>query len=511
MILLLSYTGISGKIYKLNNNLGEGGEGIVYDLVNDNKQVAKIYKDNHFKTKGERDTTERKLKAMLSMKLSGYVNNMLLFTWPQDILYCNGMMVGFIMPKVSSNLKIYSIYRMGNDVKKIYPKFTWKYSVQFAYNLAWVVQYLHSNGIVVGDFNQNNIYVDTKTSAVVLVDCDSFDITDPNTGEHFPCTVGFSEVLAPELQTIGNLKNGRFTKESDLFSLAIHIFRLLMKNADPFGGIIASGPSTSNVPQNQAIINGECQYVRNVGKIIPKWSPKLDAMPPEIQRLFEKTFNYTAITAIQNRHKRATAEEWCNALIPYAQSGSNKKLKTCIHNSLHVYAAHNKRCPWCVCDGLDYDPDTERLEKLMKTVSRCIQWLIILSVISEFIYLYRLEGNYQFLWNAFYSNFSNLKAVLLERRFFFDVGIFQGKYAQFSENLTMLGQQYSISVKMNNFVENNLVLILHCTDQFLNVSVMIPVFIERIKYLFDVSKDNIFMYGGIVFEKLKGLVPFGGK
>lgn len=508
---MLSYIGSSGQIYKLNNNLGEGGEGIVYDLINDNRQVAKIYKNTHFKSKRERDKTERKLKAMVSMKLSGYVNNILMFTWPQDILYYNGVMVGFIMPKVNSNLKIYSIYRMGNDVKKIYPKFTWKYSVQFAYNLAWVVQYLHLNGIIVGDFNQNNIYVDTNTGAIVLVDCDSFDITDPQTGEHFPCTVGFSEVLAPELQTVGNLKNGRFTKESDLFSLAIHIFRLLMKNADPFGGIIASGPSTSSIPQNQAIINGECQYVRNVGKIIPLWSPRLDAMPPEIQRLFEKTFNYTAINAIQNSRKRATAEEWCNALLPFAKSGPNRNLKTCAHNSLHVYASHNKICPWCQCEGLDYDPVTEKLEKAFKTVSKCIRWLIILSIMGELLYLFLANVDRQILWNIFYNNYLNLKNTLLKRSLYFDIGIFQEKYAQFSRNQFFVLQQSSISNKMNYMVENNLTLIHHCTEQVSNVSIMISVLIERIKYLFDASKENINLYFRIAVEKIIGHIPFGGK
>ena len=40
MIGLLSYRGSSGKIYKLNHNLGEGGEGIVYGLLDDDKHAA---------------------------------------------------------------------------------------------------------------------------------------------------------------------------------------------------------------------------------------------------------------------------------------------------------------------------------------------------------------------------------------------------------------------------------------------------------------------------------------
>ncbi len=343
------YKGLKGNIYQLNNVLGQGGEGVVYDLLNDSTRVAKIYKADHFKSKKERDTMERKLKTMLSMKLTGYVDNLFLFTWPMDILYDSGTMVGFIMPRVSSNLKIFSICRIDKSVKAAYPDFTWKYSVQFAYNLAVVVQYLHSKGIIVGDLNQNNIFVDSHTSAVILIDCDSFDILDASTGEHFPCTVGFSEILAPELQQVGNMKNGRFTKESDDFSLAIHIFRLLMNNSDPFGGIMASGRSLSGIPANQAIINGECQYVRDVGKKLPETSPKFEAMPPEIQRLFIKTFDYNALTNQQRISRRATADEWVKALYPYAYKEPNPNLITCKKNRHHVYPAHNISCPWCVC------------------------------------------------------------------------------------------------------------------------------------------------------------------
>ena len=525
MIGLLSYRGSSGKIYKLNHNLGEGGEGIVYGLLDDDKHVAKIYKENYFKTKSERDTAERKLKAMVAMQLSGYVDDKLRFTWPQDILYEDDEelgMVGFIMPRVPSSLKIYSVYRMDDAVKKIYPEFTWKYSLQFAYHLAWVVQYLHSKDIVVGDFNQNNIYVDTDTKAVVLIDCDSFDITDPYTREHFPCTVGFSEVLAPELQTVGNVRNGRFTKESDNFSLAIHIFRLLMRNADPFGGIIASGASTSSIPQNQAIINGECQYVRNVGKIIPKWSPKLEAMPVEIQELFKKTFDYTATTALRNRRRRATAEEWCNALRPYTRTGQNRRLKQCSHDPLHIYASHNRRCPWCVCEGKTYVPDPidlNHLKKAFQILSRVLQCLMVLSILSELGYLgylclYRSTGDYRTMWSMFCKNVLIIRENLLGNPLFLNLGyfkleieIFADKFAQFCSNLDFLRRSDLGFICGKNFLENNQLVIHHSVEQFWNVSVMIPVLIGQIKNLFGILQNNTAFYLGMVMKKIKGLIP----
>ena len=346
------YTGLSGRVYKTSNQLGVGGEGYVMSIEGNNKQVIKLYKNTKFKNTIERQSMERKLRVMISMNVPIFHNGNICLAWPQDIVYENGIMVGFVMPKITTKYKIYDIYRGGdNSVReRLYPNYTWKYSVQFAHNLAWIVDHLHSMNIVIGDFNQNNVAVDPTTSTIILIDCDSFDITDPTTGEHFPCCVGLPEMLAPELQKVGSLINGRFTKESDNFSLAIHIFRLLMENADPFGGVItvSGAPSVSESDANQAIINGECVYVRNIhGKEIPKWSPKIDVLPRDVIALFNKTFNYTAITAMIQRFSRATAGEWVHTLAPYGAADPNRLLKHCRKNRHHVYAKHNTRCPWC--------------------------------------------------------------------------------------------------------------------------------------------------------------------
>lgn len=360
-----TYTGVTGSTYNLAGQLGAGGEGTVFNIKGSSDKVAKLYKPEKIQDKVLRDAKERKLRAMLQMKIPVKVDGLLRLAWPLDILYSQGRMVGFVMPKISKMLKIFDIQRCwradsNNPSTKItlaaYPNYTWKYAVQFAYNLAWVVKYVHSYGIIIGDLNQNNIYADTDTGAVVLIDCDSFDITDKQTGERFPCEVGLPEMLAPELQTIGQLK-GKFTKNTDNFSLAIHIFRLLMRNADPFTGIPSAGASSSAVTNaNVNIVNGNCPYVRSCTVAVPSWAPDLSILPLSLQDLFRKTFDYTATTALMKSSKRATAEEWCNALAPLGAPEPNSNLKTCtntnnIHHQFHVYASHNTTCPWCKCEG----------------------------------------------------------------------------------------------------------------------------------------------------------------
>lgn len=342
------YYGQYGTKYVTVKQLGAGGEGTVYTVEGYKEIVAKIYKTTKFKDSNERAVMERKLKAMIAMKLPYVVDGVARVAWPQDILYENGMMVGFTMPKIHTKYKIYDIYRGGQQRDKIYPDYNWKYSVQYAFHLAWLVNYLHSYNIIIGDFNQNNIAVNVEAGTIVIIDCDSFDIVDPVTKEHFPCTVGLPEMLAPELQTVGDLRKANFTKSTDYFSLAIHIFRLLMDNADPFGAVIKTAESVSSIPENRAICNGECVYVRDVpGRARPEWAVDPKMLPQEILYLFKKTFDYTALTAMKKIPERTSAYEWCVALLPYAKPEPNPKLKRCPKNRRHVYPAHNSECPWC--------------------------------------------------------------------------------------------------------------------------------------------------------------------
>lgn len=393
---MATYYGRLGTRYTTVKPVGTGGEGTVYTLSGYDGIVAKIYKAGRFRNCNERGIMERKLKAMLSMNVAYIVDGIARFSWPQDILYENDVMVGFVMPEIHTKYKIFDMYRVGKNPirEKIYPNYTWKYSVQFAYHLAWLVNYLHSYNIVIGDFNQNNIAIDTQNGTVVIIDCDSFDITDSITGEHLPCMVGLPEMLAPELQTVGNLSKGKFTKKSDYFSLAIHIFRLLMDNADPFGGVITTDESISNIPANRAICKGECAYVRNVpGKVIPNWSQKPSMLPPEILQLFKKTFDYTELTAVRNISNRATAFEWCMALRPYGMPEPNSKLKHCLLNKNHVYPAHNSKCPWC--DNINQKTDKgdnfsrrEDSTKHKKGIS-CVKIVCVIVAIILLVMVYK--------------------------------------------------------------------------------------------------------------------------
>ena len=343
-----TYIGLNGQKYTLESKLGSGGEGDVYSILNNSLQVAKIFKVN-------KPGREDKLKATINLKIPSRINGIVRLALPEDILYKNGRMVGFVMPFVDDTLRLFKVCReKDKDKDAAFPDYGWKHGVIIAYNFAELIEYLHSKGVIIGDFNPNNFVVDGKHGGLaVFVDCDSFDIRDPKSGKRFPCEVAFPEVAAPEIQNVKSF-SGRHTVESDNFSLAMHIFRLLMNNMDPFNAIdvgVQRNSSSSAGVGNLAIVKGECPYVRNLPhKRIPHGTLPFEFLPSDIRELFRRVFNYNEVTAVNKKviKNRPTAGEWAKTLRKYATD--DRYITTCTVNPLHKYPNHNTECPWCKLD-----------------------------------------------------------------------------------------------------------------------------------------------------------------
>ena len=329
-----------GKVIYLGEIIGIGGEGTIYKVPSMPGTVAKIYHapaDLHQK--------EKHVKALLHNQIPSKIDHVLIAPIPEQLLYNEyEQFSGYLMAQVTSQIKIYDVQRSTYSRSRLFPEMDYRWLIAIAYNLAEAVDNLHKYDVIIGDMNPNNIVVN-HDGTVCLLDADSFDIIDKTTGEHFPCVVGLPELLAPELQAAKNLKKAEFTKETDYFSLAIHIFRLLMNNADPFAAI---GPdkavSQEEISYNQTLINGECPYVRDIpGKEIPGWVPPLSMLPDDIRELFNRVFNYTAANYIDNINRRPSAREWMDALIKFY----NMPMQQCKKDPFHWYRQELKECPFC--------------------------------------------------------------------------------------------------------------------------------------------------------------------
>lgn len=331
---MLTYQGKKG-IYQLPDKpFASGGEGAIYKVSRKPDAVAKLYTNPTAEL-------EQKLSYMASNPPVASVLNAI--AWPLDILYDQGgKFVGFIMPKMSTD----------SDLKRLYPYnvrtaplLNYQQRVIVAINICIVISAVHAAGYTFGDFNPLNIGVNLTDGHVGFFDTDSYHITDRTNGNTYRCAVAMDGYVAPEL--IKACKGSSylaaplptFTQQTDLFALAIHIFKLLMNGYTPFNGIKENANASTASPGqgNQAIERGN--YCFKPGKKPQSAAtPELSAFPEKIRNLFTRAF----IDGEKDPYARPNAEEWKSALAEYMGH-----LKVCRLDPSHYYSPANTKCPYC--------------------------------------------------------------------------------------------------------------------------------------------------------------------
>jgi len=312
------FKGKNGTSYKIiEPAIGKGGEGSIYKIDGMPNFVLKVFADS--KRTQER---ERKLLAMIASTVSNKI--MKHVTWPKDVVYKNGRFTGYVMPKISNNKNLNIMYVPSKYNNK--DKFIKK--IKIAMNLCAAINSVHNAGQVCGDFNPNNITVNPYNGMVTLVDTDSYHITERNVNRNrvYRCEVGMPEYLAPEIhkklknnQTLSAAPLPTFTKQTDLFALAVHIFALLMNGCHPFASAIdanainlSKNSKSVAAPQPmENIRNGFFPfYMNGRGFTIPKYAPDFNQLPEEIRKLFIRAF----VDGHKNPQIRPDTLEWYKAL-----------------------------------------------------------------------------------------------------------------------------------------------------------------------------------------------------
>lgn len=263
-------------------------------------------------------------------------------TWPTDIVRHGGHPVGYLMPCIDTANAV-EIHALSNPSNRANPlpnrpqwpaHASWRHLATVAANLCLAVDVVHRLDAVVGDFQERNILV-ADTCQVTLVDCDSMQYTDP-TGRVFRCAVGRSEFTAPEL--LGHdLATQIRGKDSDLFSLAVHIYLLLMAGNHPFlrGTWHGEGeqPGAMELARTGDWAGGTNSRLRT-----HPLAPPVTFLPNPIQQLFARAFTLGATAPAA----RPGAHEWRAALL-------GMKIATCSRGS-HELPAETSVCPWCAVD-----------------------------------------------------------------------------------------------------------------------------------------------------------------
>ena len=268
------------------------------------------------------------------------------FAWPIDILTTVGQpprFAGFLMPHIAKALPVFCLF---NPLlrRRYQPLFDYHRLVWTARNLAAAMEAVHANGYVIGDVNAANILV-TDTALLTLIDVDSLQVRDPQTGTLYRCPVGTPEFTPPELHRVCFAQCDR-RKEHDLFGLAVLIFQLLMEGTHPFAGRYLGQPNPSQL--DARICAGHYPYGR--GRQQP-YEPMLSAPPieildPKLRELFDLCF-------LHGHHSpgvRPDAKAWKTALSAAASS-----LVSCGHNPSHRHPAHLPACCWCQRASLGFE------------------------------------------------------------------------------------------------------------------------------------------------------------
>ena len=302
--------------------IGKGGEGSVYKIDGMPNFVLKA-----FIASKRTEKREKKLLAMIASPVSDKAMEHI--TWPKDVVYENGQFAGYIMPRTSNNNENLNV--MYSPSKYTKDKFIKK--IRIARNLCAAINSVHKAGQVCGDFNPHNITVNPHSGRITLVDTDSYHITEKNSNRTYRCEVGMPEYLAPEIHE--KLKNHKrldtaplptFTRQTDLFALAVHIFALLMNGCHPFACATDLSKNQTSVAAPQPVENIRNGffpfYMNKSGFTIPKYAPNFNQLPQKIKRLFIRAF----VDGHKNPQVRPNTSEWYNALEWYSNLLKMNKL-----------------------------------------------------------------------------------------------------------------------------------------------------------------------------------------
>ena len=312
-----------GHKLTLGDKIAQGGEGAVFDLVNQRDQVAKIY---HNPVDGQKF---RKLSSMVSLKTERLLK---LAAWPIDTLHDkpNGSMVGLLMAKVQEHKEVHELYTIKSRLIQ-FPHAQWPFLIHAAANIARAVNVVHEHGHVIGDINHASVGISRKATAT-LFDCDSFQITTSD--KQYLCEVGQDTHTPPELQGM-SFRGLVRSKNHDAFGLAVVIFQLLFLGRHPFAGQFLGPNETASLPKfirEYRFAYGPDATSRQMRQ--PPGTLDLEAVSPTVAQLFERAF--------LPGKTRPSPQEWIVGLERLASA-----LTQCKINPSHQFWNGLVVCPWC--------------------------------------------------------------------------------------------------------------------------------------------------------------------
>jgi DNA-binding helix-hairpin-helix protein with protein kinase domain len=334
------------------DRIGGGSQGMVYAPAVEPSIAIKLYHhlDNHA---GDRLEAMRRIAQPGDFEIiaAGTKHRHKQLAWPAELV-CephSRRVVGYTMPRFPAGefLRLDSLWDFRVRRAAI-PQFTWLFLLSVAENLATLTTMVHERGLVLGDVRDANFVFSSTTALVSMLDCDSMPVTDPQTDEHFPCSLWHADYAAPELWEAPIPPRSQAT---DNFALAVLISRLLLAGDHPFAGYPAlaadeddeeSGQISQNIRAGRSYLVAPGEVELADGTVGP------EVLPPALLELARQSF----ASGLRDPARRPTAVAWRDAL-----RAACADVEDCpAYPERHSFSKHLWSCPWCRLGEGGYDP-----------------------------------------------------------------------------------------------------------------------------------------------------------
>ena len=210
---------------KVLAEFGSGGQGTVYKVSYNGKEYAlKWYHTDVFKGKEKAfyNNLENNIQKGAPTKD---------FLWPLGITEVHGGVFGYIMDVRPAGYYELTEFFVGSKKKKQVRFKSFNAIADAAINIVQAFRELHNSGYSYQDINNGNFFINPENGKVLICDNDNVSPFGVNLG-----ILGKQRYMAPEV-VIG----GDPDKQSDRFSLAVILFRLLFIN-HPLEGKYSTPP-----------------------------------------------------------------------------------------------------------------------------------------------------------------------------------------------------------------------------------------------------------------------------
>lgn len=292
---------------KVLAEFGSGGQGTVYKVSYQGKEYAlKWYHKDVFKGKEKAfyNNLENNIQKGAPTKD---------FLWPLGITEVHSGVFGYIMDVRPSGYHELTEFFVGSKKNKQVRFKSFNAIADAAINIIQAFRELHNSGYSYQDINNGNFFINPENGKVLICDNDNVSPFGVNLG-----ILGKQRYMAPEVVTGGDPD-----KQSDRFSLAVILFRLLFIN-HPLEGKYSTPPCMTKELERRYYGTAPIfvyDPTNNKNRPVPGTDNNLKIFwpvyPEYIRDLFVRAFSNEVM---QKQKPRVIEKEWLDAFFKFKAS-----------------------------------------------------------------------------------------------------------------------------------------------------------------------------------------------